>query len=264
MPIIDNENQIREIEMGLNLIEKAESDPLIQEPFAKDFSLRFCWSSNAIEGNTLNLEETVSVIEYDEVRSGHTYSEYHEAKNLYQAISQLLVPFKKQEITEDWVKDANGIILGKKSDYRESPVYIGTLVEAIFYPPDYEEIPALMKQFIADIPYEGNSVKEVLERAAEFHIRFERIHPFQDGNGRVGRMILNQQLINHGLLPLAIEPKGKYRQAFRQYDKNKDISLMTYTLCKGEMESINKIQELVKKRNQQIKPVKKKEYVPKM
>lgn len=79
-------------------------------------------------------------------------------------------------------------------------------------------------------------------------LEIERIHPFQDGNGRVGRIILNQQLINYGLLPLVIEPKGKYRQAFRQFDKNKDISLMVYTLCKEELESIGRMRELVQKK----------------
>ena len=50
--------------------------------------------------------------------------------------------------------------------------------------------------------FEGTSVKESLEKIALTHIQFERIHPFKDGNGRVGRMILNQQLINNGLLLL--------------------------------------------------------------
>lgn len=73
-----------------------------------------------------------------------------------------------------------------------------------------------------------------------------------DGNGRVGRMLLNQQLINQGLMPLVIEPKGKYSQAFRQYDKNGDISLMVYILCKAELDSIQKIQQLIQKRTQRM------------
>lgn len=249
MPILDNLSQIIEIEKGLKSIQLEKDKTLIQDPFTKDFSFRFCWSSNAIEGNTLNLEETVSAIEFDEVRGGHTFTEYQEAKNLYRAISQLLIPFQKKEITEEWIKEANGIILGTKSDYRENSVYIGTLIEAVYYPPNGEEVPALMDKFFEEVQFKTDSVKEALEKIAEMHIWFERIHPFQDGNGRVGRMILNQQLINNGLLPVSIAPKGKYRQAFRQYDKNKDTSLMTYTLCKGELDSIHNIQELIKRRN---------------
>lgn len=96
MAIVDNEMVIQEIEKSLELIKDEIQEPLILNPFMKDFSFRFCWSSNAIEGNTLNLEETVSVIEYDEVRNGHTYTEYQEAKNLYHAIQELLILFEKK------------------------------------------------------------------------------------------------------------------------------------------------------------------------
>ena len=54
MPMIDNKEQIRQIEAGLEQIKSEKDDPLIMEPFMKDFSLRFCWSSNALEGNTLD------------------------------------------------------------------------------------------------------------------------------------------------------------------------------------------------------------------
>ncbi len=253
MAIINNEHHIKEIELELKKVKLYWDDPMVREPFIRDFSLRFCWSSNAIEGNTLDLEETVSLIEYDEVRSGHTYSEYQEAKNMYKAIEQMLIPFKKRMVTEEWLKNANGFIRGINSEYRTEQVYIGTLVEAVYYPPDHASVPALMEQFLKEVQCGGGTVKEILERVAMQHIQFERIHPFQDGNGRVGRMMLNQQLINQGMLPLAIEPKGKYRQAFRQYEKNGDISLMTYVLCKGELESIQKMQQLIQKYTQQMK-----------
>ena len=59
---------------------KLMENPLISQPFVEDFAKRFSWSTNAIEGNTLSLEETIAVIDYDEVRSNHTYSEYTDAK----------------------------------------------------------------------------------------------------------------------------------------------------------------------------------------
>lgn len=251
MAVIDNKTSIQEIEKSLVLIKDEIQDPLIWNPFMKDFSLRFCWSSNAIEGNTLNLEETISVIEYDEVRSGHTYTEYQEAKNLYHAIQELLIPFEKKSLTEDWIKKANGLIRGTKGEYRKNSVYIGTIVEAVYYPPAPEKIPELMNTYLKEMQIQKESLTETLEQAARLHIQFEQIHPFQDGNGRVGRMILNQQFINQNLLPITIEPKGKYRQAFRQYEKNGDISLMMHVLCKSELGAIEKIGQLIKKRNQQ-------------
>lgn len=227
-----------------------KSNPVTQKAFEKDFSMRFCWSSNAIEGNTLDLDETVALLEYDMVRSGHTYTEYQEAKNLYHAIYEQMLPFGKKEISEEWIKKANGIICGTEGKYRKHSVYIGTLIEATYYPPEACRVPELMKEFLREILISSMSITEKLERIAEQHICFERIHPFRDGNGRVGRMILNQQLINQGLLPLIIKPSGSYRQAFRCYEKNKDVSLMTHILCKGELESIEKFKLLVQKRNQ--------------
>ena len=89
-----------------------------------------------------------------------------------------------------------------------------------------------------------------MEKVAKSHFDFERIHPFKDGNGRVGRMILNQQLINHGLLPVAIGPKSDYRRSFVQYDKNGDMSKLIHEICKEELASIQRIQALVRQEEQ--------------
>lgn len=78
------------------------------------------------------------------------------------------------------------------------------------------------------------------------HIEFERIHPFSDGNGRRDRIILNQSLINEGLLPIVIEPKSKYRSAFKEYNNNQDTSLMENIIYNGQFESIEKIVKIAK------------------
>lgn len=70
-----------------------------------------------------------------------------------------------------------------------------------------------------------------------------------DGNGRTGRMIMNQRLINNGWLPVTIENQSKYRQAFRRYEASKDLSMMVYIICKGELASIRRVKELVNKLN---------------
>lgn len=237
MAIIDNTKLFESIEEKIKGLNSCLNEQLVREPFTKDFALRFCWSSNAIEGNTLSLEETVSLIVYDEVHSGHTYSEYQEAKGLYSAISKLMVPFQKREITEEWVKEANSLVMGWEGEYRTDNVYIGNLVEAVYYPPSWDLVPALMKDYMKKVNFKENSIQKAIEEIATQHIKFERIHPFHNGNGRVGRMILNQQLINNDLLPICIKPTGKYRQAFRSYEKNNDISLLVHVLGKAEEES---------------------------
>lgn len=244
MSLSDNENRILQIETEKGDIFKYMENPLISQPFTEDFARRFSWSTNAIEGNTLSLEETIAVIDYDEVRSNHTYSEYTDAKNAYYAVRQMLLPFRKTIIDEVWIKKANGYIRRKQGEYRDTMVYIGNLAEAVYYPPEPQDVPDLMKNWIMEINTEAVSVKEIFEKIAADHVRFERIHPFSDGNGRTGRMILNQQLINNGLLPVSIQPTGKYREAFRRYDKREDLSEMVYVLLKSEQDSFARVRSL--------------------
>ena len=104
MPLFDNESRILQIETEKTEIFRHMENPLIRQPFTEDFARRFSWSTNAIEGNTLSLEETIAVIDYDEVRSNHTYSEYTDAKNAYHAIQNMLIPFAKTVIDEAWIK----------------------------------------------------------------------------------------------------------------------------------------------------------------
>ena len=181
MALIDNEKLYENIEKKLELIKAAKEQPVIMKPFIKDFAYRFCWSSNALEGNTLALDETICLIDYDEVRSGHTYTEYQEAKNLYKAIKKEMLPLQKREITEAWIKEANGEIIETDGNYRTGSVYIGNLVEAVYYSPNADNVPELMDTFLKSANFEGTSVKESLEKIALTHIQFERIHPFKDG-----------------------------------------------------------------------------------
>ena len=247
MPLFDNEKRILQIETEKEEIFQYLKNPLISQPFTEDFARRFSWSTNAIEGNTLSLEETIAVIDYDEVRSNHTYSEYTDAKNAYYAIQKMLIPFEKKTIEEEWIRQANGYIRHMQGEYRDRTVYIGNLSEVIYYPPDPQDVPRLMKKWVREANIEAATVKALFEKIAASHIRFERIHPFSDGNGRTGRMIVNQQLINSGFLPVSISPTGKYREAFRRYNKSEDLSEMVYVLLKSELDSFDRVRNLAQK-----------------
>lgn len=220
---LKEEELIQNVFHDLVSCQEAFSEPLVMEPFYKDFTYRFCWNSNSIEGNTLSLDETIEVVDFDTVRSGHTYREYTEAKNLYRAIQEFL-DVEGTNITEEWVKHVNGKIS-----------------------PAYERVPGLMEEYLANLSFReraGEISYEKIKQLAEEHIRFERIHPFRDGNGRTGRMILNQQLLNAGLLPILVTDQSKYRQAFRRYDKGGDVSMMVYLIGKGEQQSLDTIKKL--------------------
>lgn len=245
MALFHNEELLEQINAQISDINEKMEDPLICGPFLDDFSRRFCWSSNAIEGNTLSLDETVAFIDFDEVRSGHSYSEYQDTKALYRAICTMMLPFQERKIDEAWIKKANAILMMQEEGYRQKNVYIGTTLEAVYYPPSYTDVPDLMRKFVQRTEIEKtDDITDVMEKIARNHMDFERIHPFADGNGRTGRMILNQQLINQNFLPVIIEAKGDYRQAFRRYDRNGDVSQMVHIIAKGELASIKRVAQL--------------------
>ena len=131
MEILNNEESMKFVDGKRKFIEQVKKDRLIFEPFYKDFTYRFCWNSNAIEGNTLSLDETISLLEYDEVRSGHTYSEYEEAKRLNQAISEMLSE-RYTEITEEWLVKAVHLITGRYKEYRTDDDDRSGLLSAFF------------------------------------------------------------------------------------------------------------------------------------
>ena len=249
MALIQNiQSHIEKAEQSLHSVLRLRADKLIWDAFYSGFEYRFCWSSNSLEGNSLSLDETIAVVDFDEVSSGHTYSEYQDAKNLYRAIRETLRP-QPTEITEEWIQKVNGIVLGQEGAYRDENVFIGNAAEAVYYPPMFEDVPDLMKKHVnAAQELRFKSFADAIVGIAKWHIQFERIHPFRDGNGRTGRIILNQMLMNNGYLPAAISHTSKYRQAFRAYDRNQDTSLLIYLICDALEESAQLLLSCEKKR----------------
>ncbi|MDD2979653.1 MAG: Fic family protein [Hespellia sp.] len=254
---INNSKKIKMLQEIQSEIQKIKKEKLIMEPFVKDITVRMSWNSNSLEGNTLSLDETVRVIEYDEVRSGHTYTEYQEAKNVYHAIKTMIQFDEKQTMDADWVKGANGYIMGNEATYRGMNLYVGTLTEAVYYPPSYQDVPDLMHDFIEKMNINTQNIESLIHDVAYQHIQFERIHPFPDGNGRTGRMIMNQQLLNNGLLPAIIKDQSKYRQSFRRFDKNGEVALMENVMINGILESWKHMEKIRNKYEERFSPEKK-------
>ena len=108
----------------------------------------------------------------------------------------------------------------------------------------------VMQEYAATVNFKIDGFIEFFEKLTLSHLTFERIHPFKDGNGRVGRMILNQQLINNGLLPVALTKNSDYIQGFKQFSRNGDYSKLMYEILKGEEEAIDRLTAFEKKRAQ--------------
>lgn len=236
--IIDNSALYDTLTEKLELLHEI-LDNSIMKFFTKDFHRRFSWNSNNLEGNTLSLDETIDLIDYDETYGNHKYTEYTDAKNMYKASTTQLDFHKCVIINEKWVLDGNSLIRGNDYGYRTKNVFVGTHFDMVYIPPTWELIPDKVASLLStDI--KGDS-KSVIKSIAEFHVRFERIHPFSDGNGRTGRLIMNQQLINNKLLPVVFSSRSNYQRSFKIYNKTKDLSLIEHEIVKAEIDSIDRI-----------------------
>lgn len=220
---------------------KAELDrrrPLTQgevERLQREFIAEFTYNSNAIEGNTLTLQETALVMEGLTV-DGKPLRDHLEAvghRDAYLYVQQLVST--KTPITEKVIREIHSLVLVDKPEdrgvYRSIPVRItGSRHE----PPRPFLVPVQMEKIIRTL-YKGR--RHPIERAASFHLDFEGVHPFVDGNGRTGRLILNLMLMQCGYPPINVKfsDRKRYYGCFDAYYENNTASPMV-KLVAGNLE----------------------------
>ena len=245
---ISGEKYYRIIQSILNKYKYSSIPEEVRKAFEKELRIRLSWNTNSLEGNTLTLEETVDALEYDEVRSGHTYSEYTEAKTAYQANCELSFTDRK-EIDLELLHRINGIIMGTDGAFRTRQVYVGSIAEVAWMPARPEEISEKMEQWLQNVRENRmeEDIARKIRRIAELHLQFEMIHPFQDGNGRTGRFVMDQMLLNEGWMPAIILNQSKYRQAFRIYERNCDTALMEYCIAAGVAKTCEILEDICRK-----------------
>uniref|UniRef100_UPI003BEF2648 Fic family protein n=1 Tax=Burkholderia arboris TaxID=488730 RepID=UPI003BEF2648 len=171
--------------------------------------LEWTYHSNAIEGNTLTLRETKVVLEGITV-GGKSLREHFEATNHRDAIVYVENIVAKAEALSEWqIRNIHSLVL-KGIDAEEAGRYRRenvVIAGASTTPPDFMHLPAEMAALIDWYEAAGN--RHPVERAAELHTRFVKIHPFIDGNGRTGRLLLNFELMKAGYPPAIIRKEDR-------------------------------------------------------
>lgn len=172
-------------------------------------ALEWTYHSNAIEGNTLTLRETKVVLEGITV-GGKSLREHFEATNHHDAIQYIEEIVSKQETLSEWqIKNIHSLVLKGIANkdagrYRRENVAIAG---ASTTPTDFLHLGHEMQQLITW--HEQSGQMHPIERAAELHTRFVKIHPFVDGNGRTGRLLLNFELMKAGYPPAVIRKEDR-------------------------------------------------------
>ena len=198
------------------------------ERLAQEFMIDFTYNSNAIEGNTLTLKETALALEGMTIDQkplkDHLEAVGHRDAFLYvQEIAK-----NEVELSEYVIKNIHALVLMNrpedKGQYRRIPVRI---MGAYTEPVQPYLIEPKMSELIA-INEERKSQMTTVERIARFHLEFEGIHPFIDGNGRTGRLILNLELIRNGFPPINVKftDRKRYYDAFDAFYRDDDAGAM--------------------------------------
>ncbi|GGM42765.1 hypothetical protein GCM10011351_30900 [Paraliobacillus quinghaiensis] len=226
------------------------------EEYFQDVLVRLAHHSSAIEGNTITLPDTVSIILHDTLPGGYSRREFFEIENHRDAFAYVIDQLRgEQPLSLTVLKDIHEKLMDRllvdKGQFKTSE---NAIQGADFLTASPRETPLLMQQWVDNLNYqlEGASKDmDVLRVVMDFHIQFERIHPFSDGNGRTGRMLMNYSLMQHDLPPLIIQAKDK--AAYVNYLAEQDIDGITkfsYELIRDEA---RRMQRFNNKEKAQIK-----------
>ena len=211
-----------------------------------EFMIDFTYNSNAIEGNTLTLQETAMVLEGMTIDK-KPLKDHLEAVGHRDAFLYVEKIAKDTKITEAVIKDIHSLVLMHRAEdrgvFRRIPV---TIMGAYTKPVQ----PYLIEPKLTALLTENETRKKKMhpiERIARFHLEFEGIHPFIDGNGRCGRLLLNLDLIQNGYPAINVKfaDRKKYYNAFDEYYKNDDATEMINLIGEYVVERLEQYLELL-------------------
>lgn len=237
--------------------------------YLEDVLVRLAHHSSAIEGNTITLPETVTIILNDTLpnNSNITRREFYEVDNHQQAFEYLVHSIENNKpLSVASIKVIHEKLTDRlqhdKGQFKTEDNYIKGVEFSTGSP---EQVPQLMDQLIGNLNYRLGDAKtkdDLLKIILETHIQFEKIHPFSDGNGRTGRMIMNYSLLEHNLPPLIIkkELKNEYMQLLsgaqiKEFPDSQDIEKFA-AFAKPIMEEEEKrMLSFANKESKQIKTI---------
>ena len=176
------------------------------------------YNSNAIENSTLTLEDTEKILAGGSLERKVNVREVYEAKNLA-SITETLLKKGKHQLTIKLILGLHKTLLTHIDDHiagrfrsGKEWVRVGNHLGA-----NPQFVPSLMEELVNG--YNQNKISYFLDAIAHFHAEFETIHPFVDGNGRMGRILINLQLMNAGLPPIIIQNKNKHTEYYPLFTK---------------------------------------------
>ncbi|MBQ4559535.1 MAG: Fic family protein [Tyzzerella sp.] len=226
---------------------REEKDIKLKGGLYHQTQVRLAYNSNHMEGSRLTEDQTRSIYETQTiaVTEGHEkIDDIIETVNHFRCFDYILSVADK-ELSEDIMKHIhlllkNGTTDSQKEwfavgDYKKRPNMIGDMIETTHPSKVASEIKQLLKSYREN----GNMM---FEDIIDFHYKFEKIHPFQDGNGRVGRLIMFKECLKYNIPPFIIEDVSKdyYRRGLKEYETEKGFLVET---CRAAQDTYKKLLE---------------------
>lgn len=201
------------------------------------------YNSNAIENSTLTLKETEKILLEMELSRDVSLREVFEAKNLARVVEYVRKKGQGIPLTLETILLLHKMLIDNIDDsiagrFRQKGEYVrvGSHVA-----PAPEHVEVLLEESIATYTNTKHD-QFIIDAISHFHLEFERIHPFNDGNGRIGRVLINYLLHQEGYPPVIVRNKEKqiYYEAFQVYDSKKNTKQMEKILSLNVLESLHK------------------------
>ncbi len=200
------------------------------------------YNSNAIENSTLTLEETEKILLQVDLERFVNVREIFEAKNLARVTEYIASKAKERDLDKEMILLLHKMLITNIRDeiagrFRQENewVRVGSHIA-----PNPLEVEPLIARMLAE--YQGNADQHIVKRIALLHLTFEHIHPFVDGNGRIGRVMNNYALIRNGFVPITVRyaDRDTYYLAFREFEAKGVTSVMEDIVGKALVESYHK------------------------
>lgn len=207
------------------------------------------YNSNAIENSTLTLKETEKILLEVEVSRNVSLREVFEAKNLARVMEYIcnerVLSFgnrSQEELTKEMIILLHQMLIGNIDDkiagnLRKKGEYVRVGSFIALAP---EHIEQMLEEALID--YSSDQTTYFVDKISQFHLQFEIIHPFNDGNGRIGRVIINYQLYRLGFPGIIVRAKEKivYYRSFVEYRDDKETKSMEKIISLAIMEALHK------------------------
>lgn len=240
MTNIENKGKILKLRKEFELL-KVGKDSLLDMIFEAELP-ESVYNSNAIENSTLTLLETEKILMELEVSRDVSVREVFEAKNLARVFEYIRKNLKTIEVNKESILFLHNMLISTIDEsiagrYRKEGefVRVGTHIA-----PAPEHVEKMVENILLE--YSSAIDSFVIEKIARFHLDFETIHPFNDGNGRIGRVLINLQFMQAGFPPVIIRDKEKadYYKTFKSYRDKEKTDDMEKVVLLALLESLHK------------------------